>query len=134
MIEPGVEGDWSVKELVAHLTWYERVVVMGAQQILRRGFYEPSGLAALGLDERNARIAAEARATPLREVLAEAERVFEQLCALIAACPDDILNDPRRLGMPLEVAPWTLVADNTYEHYRQHAPAIRAWLDAQQAP
>ncbi|MFI5275949.1 MAG: hypothetical protein ACHQ1E_01655, partial [Ktedonobacterales bacterium] len=30
MEQPGVEGEWSMKELVAHLTWYERAVLDGA--------------------------------------------------------------------------------------------------------
>jgi hypothetical protein len=36
MTEPGVEGPWSVKDIVAHLTWYDRTFVEGAQA-LRRG-------------------------------------------------------------------------------------------------
>ena len=36
METPGVEGEWSVKELVAHLTWYEQGIVEGARQCDRR--------------------------------------------------------------------------------------------------
>src|SRR5258708_9355311 len=36
---PGVEGEWSVKEVVAHLTWYEQSIVEGAQQALRTGTF-----------------------------------------------------------------------------------------------
>lgn len=128
---PGVEGTWSVKELVAHLTWYERVVVEGAQQVLGTGTYTRArnGLAGLGMDERNAHIAAESRSRPVGDVLAEAEHVFTQLLAVIAACPEDILNDPQRLGLPNEMVPWMAVANNSYAHYRQHEQAVRAWLD-----
>ncbi|HEX9039377.1 MAG TPA: DinB family protein [Ktedonobacterales bacterium] len=31
METPGVAGEWSVKQLVAHLTWYERAVLDGAE-------------------------------------------------------------------------------------------------------
>jgi DinB superfamily len=131
MEEPGVDGTWSLKELVAHLTWYERVVVEGAQQVLGTGKYARvrSGLAALEMDERNARIAAESRPRPVGDVLAEAEQTFSQLLTLVAACPEDILNDPRRLGLPDDVVPWMLVANNSYAHFRQHAQAVQAWLD-----
>jgi hypothetical protein len=130
---PGVEGAWSVKQIVAHLSWYEHVIVEGAQQLTRTGSYVREGLRALSMDERNAILADQSRARPVREVLAESERVFAQLLAVIAACPDDILNDPRRLGLPDDVVPWTLVANNSYAHYREHAQAIRAWLAAQPA-
>jgi hypothetical protein len=131
MEEPGVEGEWSAKELIAHLTWYERAVVEGARQVLGGGAYvRPSeGLNAPTMDERNARIAEETRARPVGDVLAEAEQVFGQLTALLAAAPQDLLNDPRRLGLPDDVVPWMLVANNSYGHFQQHEQAIRAWLE-----
>jgi DinB family protein len=131
MEEPGVEGEWSAKELVAHLTWYERALVEGARQVLVGGAYvRPSeGPHALTMDERNARIAEESRARPVGDVLAEAEQVFGQLTTLIVACPQDLLNDPRRLGLPEDVVPWMMVANNSYGHFQQHEPAIRAWLE-----
>jgi hypothetical protein len=130
---PGVEGTWSVKQIVAHLTWYDGVIVEGAQQLQRTGTFVREGLRALSMDERNAIIAARSRARPAQEVLAESERVFGQLLGVVAACPDELLNDPRRLGLPDDVIPWTLVANNSYAHYRQHAQAIRAWLATQPA-
>lgn len=130
---PGVEGIWSVKQIVAHLTWYEGVIVEGAQTIMRGDPFVRTGLRALSLDERNAILADESRPRPVSAVLAESERVFGQLLAVIAACPDDLLNDPRRLGLPEDVAPWLLVANNSYAHYQEHAQAIRAWLTTQPA-
>ncbi len=126
---PGVEGEWSVKELVAHLTWYERAIVEGAQQVLQTGMFTRRRPAGVGLDEMNARIAAESRARSASDVLAEADAVFAQLLALIEACPEDILNDPHRLGLPDDIVPWMGVANNSYAHYRQHEPALRVRLE-----
>lgn len=131
---PGVEGTWSVKELVAHLTWYERAVVEGAQEVLSTGVYTQREYGGLGMDERNAIIATESRARPVGEVLAEADGAFNQLLQLLAVCPDDLLNNARHLGLPNnDVPPWMLVADNSYAHYQQHAQSIRAWLARQDA-
>jgi hypothetical protein len=77
----------------------------------------------------NARIAEEARARPVDDVLAEADSVFGQLLELIAAVPQDMLNDPRRLGLPEDMVPWMGVANNSYAHYREHEPALRAWVE-----
>jgi hypothetical protein len=131
---PGVEGTWSVKQIVAHLTWYENVIVEGAQQLMSTGTYVREGLRALSMDERNAVLAEQSRGRPVQDVLAEAEQVFGQLLTVIAACPDDLLNDPRRLGLPDDVVPWMAVANNSYGHYQEHAQAIRAWLDAFPGP
>ncbi|HZC79398.1 MAG TPA: DinB family protein, partial [Ktedonobacterales bacterium] len=116
---PGVEGEWSVKELVAHLTWYERNIVEGARQVLSTGTFTRRRPAGVGLDEMNARIAAESRVRPASEVLTEADEVFGHLQAVIKACLEDILNDPRRLGLPEDLVPWMGVANNSYVHYRQ---------------
>jgi DinB superfamily len=125
---PGVEGEWSVKELVAHLTWYEQAIVEGAEQALRTGTFTRRRPEGVGLDEMNTRIAQEAHARPAADVLAEADAVFEHLLELIAAAPQDMLNDPRRLGLPEDMVPWMGVANNSYAHYREHEPALRAWL------
>jgi hypothetical protein len=128
MEKPGVEGAWSVKELVAHLTWYERGIVEGARQALSSGTFTRRRPAGVELDEMNAQIAAASHTQSASDVLAEADDVFTQLLAVIEACPPDILNDPRRLGLPEDMVPWMGVANNSYAHYRQHESALRAWL------
>lgn len=136
MEEPGVGGEWSVKELVAHLTWYEGRIMEGARQIMGTGkFTKPkTGLVGLPMDERNTRIAAEARARPVGDVLAEADQVFSQVVSLVAAIPQDILNDPHLLGLPDDLVPWMAVANNSYAHYKEHEAAVRAWLETHKRP
>lgn len=125
---PGVEGEWSVKQIVAHLTWYEQAIVDGARGVLNTGKFTRRRPEGVSMDEMNVQIAEESRARPASEVLTEADAVFGQLLTLIEACPQDMLNDPRRLGLPEDMVPWMGVANNSYAHYREHEPAIRAWL------
>jgi hypothetical protein len=126
---PGALGEWSVKQLVAHLTWYEQAVVEGAQQVLKTGTFTRRRPAGVSLDEQNAQIADDSRARPASDVLAEADAVFGQLLVLIEACPQDLLNDPGVLGLPDDMVPWMGVANNSYAHYREHEPDLRAWLE-----
>lgn len=128
----GAAGEWSVKELVAHLTWYERAVVDGARQVMGGAAFTRPGDGMGGLDERNARIAAEAHDRPLSDVLAASEQVFRDLMALLRGVPDQLLNDATLLGLQDDIPPWMRVANNSYAHYREHAEDVRAWLDAQQ--
>ena len=125
---PGIEGEWSVKQLVAHLTWYEQAIVEGAEQALRTGTFTRRRPEGVGLDAMNARIAQEAHSRPAADVLAEADAVFGHLLELIAAVPQELLNDPKLLGLPEDMVPWMGVANNSYAHYREHEPALRAWL------
>ncbi len=42
---------------------------------------------------------------------------------------DDELNDSSRFrDMPSDGQPWHIVAQNTYEHYREHAANVEKWL------
>jgi uncharacterized damage-inducible protein DinB len=126
MARPGVVGDWSVKDLVAHVTWYERETL----ELLRRRAVPWSGPWSLSGDERNRAIFAQHRDWPWGEVVAEARDVYRQLLAALEALPEEDFHDPRRFqGMPEDWLPWRLFAGNTSDHYRHHLPAVQAWLD-----
>lgn len=71
MTEPGVEGDWSFKEIVAPVTWYEREMV----DLLRARALVGSDLWNLPQDERNAAVFEQNRDRLLPDVLAEARAV-----------------------------------------------------------
>jgi len=126
MTQPGVVGEWSVKDIFAHVTWFEREMVGMLQARALIG----SELWDLSQDERNAVVFERNRHLPLRDVLAEARRVYEQLLEGLQSLSEEELTDAGRFReMPAEWLPWKIIADNTYEHYLAHAPAIRAWLE-----
>jgi DinB family protein len=128
MTEPGVEGDWSVRDILAHVVWYEREIL----QLLQNHAQLPGPSDAiwdLPTDERNATLAALLRDRPLAEVLAESQALGPQLVAAVAALSGADLTDASGfLGMPADWEPWLIIAGNTYGHYPDHIPAIRAWL------
>jgi hypothetical protein len=126
---PGAVGAWSVKQLVAHLTWYEGAIVEGAESALSTGTFKRRRPEGISMDEMNARIASESQNRSVTEVLAEADSVFERLLTLIEAVPENLLNDPKILGLPEDMVPWMGVANNSYAHYREHEPDLRAWLE-----
>lgn len=126
MTQPGAEGNWSVRDMLVHITWYDREV---AGAIERRALAGGSPLFGLSIDERNIAMLAEAQALTLDEVLAESHQVFERLLAAAATLSEEDMADPARLEMPPEWLPSTTIAINTYRHYRQHIPALRAWVE-----
>ncbi len=126
MIQPGVAGEWSVKDIIAHMTWGEREMV----GVLQAHALVGSDLWDLPEDDRNAAVFVENRDRSLQDVLTEAPQMFAQLLAAVQALSEEDLADPRRFrDMPTEWVPWQIIAGNSYEHYRQHTPSIRAWLD-----
>ncbi len=122
----GLEGDWSAKDLVAHITWFEREMV----ELIQSRRLDGSDLWLLPQDARNATIYQEFKHIPLHEVLAESRLVFDDLLAATKTLSDDELTDPDRFtNMPPEWEPWRIIADNSYDHYRQHNQSLVAWID-----
>ena len=89
MIEPGLPGGWSVKDVIAHITWYEREMI----GMLKAMALEGSDLWQLPQDKRNVPIYDENRDRPLEEVLSEAEQVYDLLFEAIASISEDELSD-----------------------------------------
>jgi uncharacterized damage-inducible protein DinB len=126
MTRPGATGLWSVKDIVAHITWFEREMVGMLQARALIG----SDLWQLPTDQRNAQIFEENRDRPLHEVLAEAEQVHQQFLEGVEALAEDDLVDPHRFpGMPEDWRPWKVIAENSNEHYRDHSRDLRTWLE-----
>ena len=125
MLEPGLPGGWSVKDVIAHVNWYEQEMVV----LLETRELAGSELWGLSADERNVPIHEQNKDLMLDEVLAESNRVFERLWELVSQLDDEDLMEASRFDqMPEGWEPWQVIASNTYEHYQEHIPDIRAWL------
>ena len=126
MAQPGVAGEWSVKDVIAHVTWAERETA----QLLEARKFVGSQLWELPQDERNSVVFELSRGRPLGEVLAEAKEVFQQLVETVEALSEEDLTDSTRFqDMPVDWIPWRVVVANSFAHYYQHIPDLRAWLD-----
>jgi uncharacterized protein (TIGR03083 family) len=125
MAEP-MMGDWSIKDIVAHVTWGEREMIPVMRERALRG----SELWNLPQDERNRRVVAESWDRPLEDVLTEHREVYAALVAEVEKLSDEDLTDPSRYeNMPAEWTLWQLIAGNTFDHYPEHAGPIREWLE-----
>jgi len=128
MTQPDVPGYMSIKDLIAHITWYEREMV----NLIETRVLAGSELWNLPTDEQNLAIYEENRERPLADVLADAQQVYEQLVNAVETLSDEDLNDPTRFrDMFADWIPWKLIAENSYEHYEQHIPDLQAWLTEQ---
>jgi hypothetical protein len=129
MDEPGPMGEWTFKDLAAHLAGWRnhRIAELEAAG---RGEPLPPPPWPAELDEdddTNAWIYQHARNRSLDEVLADYDSTFERLAAALEAFPPETLADP-------DATPWTagtalLDVDFTDHLHEEHVPSIRAWLD-----
>lgn len=129
MTEPGVNGEWSIKDIVAHVAWYEWWT---AEFIRTRDWPElPPHLDSPDIATRNHAYFIEMRDAPLDAVLADARRWHGELINAIEGISDAEYADQTLLGMPPDPS-WAIAAwvPTTYEHYAHHAPDIRRWLQS----
>ncbi len=130
MTLPGVAGEWSIKDIVAHLTGWRRRSVARFQAALRREPAPPTPWPAhlQTDDEINDWIYATNRDLPLADVLRESREVYEQLLETLAAFPAADLLDPARFPW-LEARDFPLTGAAFFGHFHEeHEPDMRAWL------
>jgi hypothetical protein len=127
---PGVEGEWSLKDIIAHITYFETWAIDNVMAF-RRGEPQPTAeFKGLDVDEENARIYERLRAKPLDQVLQDSRKSFQRSLEAVQGLRDENLYDPEFTGIPnADFTVFDLVAGDTFEHYNDHSVSVRAWLD-----
>jgi hypothetical protein len=129
MNQPGVAADWSIKDIVAHLTGWRRRTV-ARLQAAQRGEGEPPPYWPAHLqtdDEINAWMYESNHERSVREVLDDSHHIFQQLVAAIEGLPDAFLSDPAR-HLPWLEAQSIKPGDFFGHFHEEHEPDMRAWL------
>ncbi|MBO0783772.1 MAG: maleylpyruvate isomerase N-terminal domain-containing protein [Ktedonobacteraceae bacterium] len=137
MTQPGFAGEWSLKDVIAHIAVYEEWAANEIQRALRgeQPEWDPK-LTEVSNDERNARLYEQQRGRSLSDTLAFSRRTYQQLVEAIQALSDEEFKStdglggrlhPFWAGRPL----WKGLVGNAYEHYQEHTPDLKAWLSGQ---
>ncbi|MBX3003812.1 MAG: DinB family protein [Anaerolineales bacterium] len=117
---PGPQADWSVKDQIAHLLWWENLAMLRAPLLLAG---EDTGTIH-NLDEINAQVLAQSEAMTLKEVLTAWAANLARLKALCASLSDAQLNQTRRPRR----APYQILVTDTFEHYAEHQPDLERYV------
>jgi hypothetical protein len=138
--QPGVNGDWSMKDIVAHLTGWNRWLVIrlqaalaGEAQISPPQISPPWPAHLQSEDEINAWIYEAGRGRSLQEILDEMHQVHRQLVAVIESMPDDrqieVVHYPGREFYLLQVGDERFPVGEFFDHFQDdHEADVGAWL------
>ncbi len=129
MTTPGVHGEWSVKDILAHLTAWERVTL----ERLNAGLSgRPLKLKPIKTDEdvewMNEKVYAINQERPLGDIMDDFHTSFKRLMARVEEIGKKVLEKPVVMEWAGDRPVWLLIADNTYLHYEEHQDAIEKWL------
>jgi hypothetical protein len=121
MTAPGVTGDWSVKDLLAHITVWEEEALTHLPAVMA-GRTPPRYAASGGIDAFNARTMAAKQPLSLPDVLRQSEETHQRLVAFLATVPEEHFARETRFRHRLRL--------DTYSHYPIHTRAIHTWRDS----
>ena len=121
LTEPGVAGDWSVKDLLAHVTTWEEEALKYLPLILAGGRPPRYSAQYGGLDAFNAQVSERKRGLPLAEVRAQQAATHQRLLDYLRTVPPEPFADETRFRRRLRI--------ESYGHYNLHANMIRAWRE-----
>lgn len=147
LLEPGVEGIWSVKQIVAHVAGYEEWMVAFLRERLdpaggsldaHDAFWQnqldlyrqdhpdfPADMNETDDDQTNAVVVAAYDQYSAPEVLERERQVYQQLLSVMQEIPESQLIEPGTVGKKsiMEILP-----NQCYGHYQTHLPSIQRWL------
>ncbi len=120
LTEPGVTGNWSVKDILAHVTTWEEEALKYLPLIITGGSL-PRYIQYGGIDAFNAQMAEQKRGLALSGVLRQLDETHRRLIDYIRSVPEEHFTRETRFLHRLRL--------DTYSHYPQHARAIQQWRE-----
>lgn len=119
LVEPGVTGEWSVKDILAHVSWWEEESLHHLPLILQGERPPRYSQVYGGIDAFNALKSEQWRGISLAEVQARLEETHRRLLEYLGNVPEEQFTKETRFRRRLG---W-----DTYKHYPIHAQAIEDW-------
>jgi hypothetical protein len=125
MLLPGACGEWSVKDVLAHISAWERRMIRWSQSHLKHEM--PEVPLPWDVDRMNADSHARDKDKPLADVLEEFQCSFQDSLELVESLSQAQLETVYSDTWPMD-ALWKGIAANMSWHYHEHNELIRKWF------
>jgi hypothetical protein len=118
---PNVTGAWSVRDIIAHVTWWDEEALKHLPIVLEGGKPERYSDKYGGIDDFNAIMTVKRSHLTLAEVLKMHDDVHAELVEYVKNAPPDLYASETRFRRRLRL--------DTFGHYPVHTQAIRKWRE-----
>jgi hypothetical protein len=127
LVESSLTGNWSVKDVLLHLTMWEAELIQLIWQAQQGRKPSTAHFQDVEVDELNRRWQTENLSRSLEAVMNDFKGVRSQTVRRVEALSDEDLTNPKRFpwqkGNPL----WKWIAGDSFEHEAEHLEQIREW-------
>lgn len=119
MLQPGVTGAWSVRDILAHVTTWEAESLKHLPTILKGKKPPRYSVTHGGINAFNAQMTEQKKTLTLAEVRRELENTHDRIPKFIARVREEQFRSDTPFRRRLRL--------DTYSHYPKHADAIKKW-------
>jgi hypothetical protein len=121
LTEPGVTGNWSVKDILAHVTTWEEEALKYLPLIIKGGQPPRYSIKYGGIDGFNAEMTEQKRGLSLSDILRQLDETHRRLIDYVQSVPEEQFTRETRFRRRLRL--------DTYSHYPQHTKTIQEWRE-----
>jgi len=127
--EPVAPGQWSLKDVIAHVTEYDCWLALGLALRLQKP--PQIWLDDISLDEFNALLHQQIADRNPDDILLDSNLVFQDLIKEVEARSEAYLFGTHCVeGVSYDIIPFKILKSESYGHYHDHLPALQAWLSS----
>jgi hypothetical protein len=134
LLQPGVVGEWSIKDILAHIVVHEERMIQWVTEMLLGHPPETSQPYGMPEDELtivNQIIYQENRDRCLSNVLSALEDAHVHSLAMVAGAREGDLTGGGCFKLKDGEPVWEAIAANTFWHYEEHGRDISKWRNIQ---
>jgi hypothetical protein len=128
---PGCVDDWSVKDLLIHISRWEAELVKMLWQIKQGQHPSSQQFTNMQVDEINQQWAADYHERSLEMALDDFQSVRRQTIRRVDTFSNAELTDPHRFPWQQGRPMFEWIAEDSFRHEEEHTRQIRAWRVAQ---
>lgn len=123
MMTSGVTGEWSARDILAHVTTWEQEALKHLPTILNGRRPPRYSVTHGGINDFNRRMTEQKRGFTLGKVRRDLEEIHQRLIRFIDSVPEAQFGTETPFRRRLRL--------DTYGHYLKHAAAIKSWRNQQ---
>jgi uncharacterized protein (TIGR03083 family) len=122
---PGPQDDWSVKDLIAHIVWWENSMLSRVEKALGGEVVELTGT----IDEINEHVFQENKDRDLSDVISEFDANMPKLEDFVAQLSDEQINNPDVINIKGHALRDFIIGD-TFGHYEMHREDLQNFVQS----